>query len=54
MMERTAVLDEVIEDLRRVLEKCDRADAATIAAIHVDLAMHLAIRERELGRAQAA
>jgi len=52
--ERNAALDEVIEDLKRVLAKCDRARVGSTAAIYVDLAMHLAMRERDRGFVGAA
>jgi len=45
--EQIAVLDEVVEGLRQVLAKCDEVGVATEAAIYVDLAMHLAMRERD-------
>jgi len=51
---RAAALDEVIEDLRRVLVKCDEAGVAAEAAVHVDLAMNLAIQERRLERLKPA
>lgn len=51
---RDAVLDEVIEDLKRVLAKCDRAGVGSTAAIYVDLAMHLARRERDREFVEAA
>ena len=44
--EHNAVLDEIIEDLKSVLAKCDRTGVGTSAAIYVDLAVHLAERER--------
>ena len=50
----TEVLDEVIEDLRRVLAKCDQSGVGTVAAIYVDLAMHLAMQERDPRREIAA
>jgi len=49
-----AVLDEVIEDLRRMLAKCDEARVGSLATIYIDLAMHMAIRERSEGRANTA
>jgi len=48
------VLDEVIEDLRRVLAKCDQAEVATVPAIYVDLALNLAMRERDPRLVEAA
>ena len=52
--ERNAVLNEVIEDLKHVLAKCDRAGVGASAAIYVDLAVHLATRERGPGFVEAA
>ena len=51
---RAKLLDEVIEDLRRVLAKCDEAGVCSTAAIHIDLAMHLAMRERDPELVEAA
>jgi len=48
------VLDEVIADLRRVLTKCDDAGVAIVPAIYVDLAMNLAMRERDPKLVEAA
>jgi len=39
-------LEDIIDNLRCVLGKCDDAGVGAVAAIYVDLAMHLAIRER--------
>lgn len=51
---RTEILDEVIEDLRRVLDKCDEAGIAAVSAIYIDLAMNLAKRERDAKCAEVA
>jgi len=52
--ERSAVLDEVIQDLRRVLAKCDQAGVASVPAIYIDMAVHLAMRERDPEFVEAA
>ena len=48
------VLDEVIEDLRRALAKCDQAGVGSVSAIYIDLAMQLAMRERDPDFVEAA
>jgi len=50
---RARALNEVIAELRRLLVKCDKAGVAATTAIHVDLAIQLAERERERDTRQA-
>jgi len=51
---RRQALDEIIEDLRRVLTKCDQAHVAAVPAIYVDLAINLAMSERDRDMVSAA
>jgi len=51
---RARALNEVIAELRRLLVKCDKAGVAATTAIHVDLAIQLAERERDTRQAQPA
>lgn len=54
MDERRQALDEIIEDLRRVLTKCDQARVGAVPAIYVDLAINLAMSERDQDVVSAA
>jgi len=49
---RTRALEEVVEDLRRVLTKCDKLDMI-VPAIYVDMAINLATSERDRELASA-
>lgn len=43
---RSDELDRVIEDLQRALDRCDATGVGLVASVHLDLALHLAVRER--------
>jgi len=51
MEDKAFVLDEVLDEVRRALERCDAADVGQVAAIHLDFAVHLLTRERAEERA---
>ncbi len=46
-----AAVDEIIVNLKRVLKRCDEHKVGLAAAAHVDLAIHLLLRERATSRA---
>jgi len=44
--EDTRALDRLIEDLGRALARCDEAGVGLASSVYLDLALHLAVRER--------
>jgi len=44
--EDTRALDRLIKDLGRALARCDEAGVGLASSVYLDLALHLAVRER--------